>query len=298
LIGFFDSPNDESISFPLLQAAKDWLIMQQCKIVYGPVDFSIFHNYRFMTTGFEEKAYYGEPRNHTWYPEMFVKFGFAKYKSWESFFLDKNSVKTFLADHKEDADMFDALDYRIRKMDKSNTKYFMQLSYRLLMESYKQFPLFTTLSEDDFMEEFALLPKFVDTEASVFLFNPANEFVGFVLIMKDMSNAIRSMKGKTNFISKLNFILRGRDYEYAVLAQGAAFSSKIREAAVLGHKQFKKPMSVTGAGLYKCFYKCFEDGNYKNLVFSLVREGSPMRIHTADYERTSREYCLFELNLQ
>lgn len=85
-IGFFESERSYEAAELVLSAACRWLRAQGAETIWGPMNFGIFHAYRFMTRGFETTPFFGEPRNPSYYPEMFTRFGFrplGRYYSWD-----------------------------------------------------------------------------------------------------------------------------------------------------------------------------------------------------------------------
>jgi hypothetical protein len=53
----------------LLEHAIEWLREKHdLQRIWAPVNFDIWHGYRLMTRGFEEKTFYGEPYNKIYYP--------------------------------------------------------------------------------------------------------------------------------------------------------------------------------------------------------------------------------------
>src|SRR5687767_9484085 len=48
-IGFFECEDDPAAARALVDAASEWLRQRGLRRVWGPMDFSIWHSYRFMT---------------------------------------------------------------------------------------------------------------------------------------------------------------------------------------------------------------------------------------------------------
>ncbi len=86
LIGFFECIEDPIVATVLLDAARDWLRDQHgLRRLWGPMNFDIWHSYRFMTQGFDQAPFYGEPDNKAYYPAYFEHYGFARRRTWHSF---------------------------------------------------------------------------------------------------------------------------------------------------------------------------------------------------------------------
>jgi hypothetical protein len=249
-----------------------------------------------MTKGFEEKSFVGEPRNLPYYPSFFEKFGFKRMNFWESLFLDKGGIENFLLENKKHSDIFDQLGYSTERLNDKNKLELMRKTYRILISAYKVFPLFTSISEEDFLKEFARMPDLILRDCSLFVYNPSGEFLGFLLVMKDLTIALQKMNGKTDFWAKLRFLLNQRNTSMANVSQGATIPYFIREAAVLGKKNAGQPFSIASAITYKVIKLTQENKGYTSAIVSLVRDEGQMRNHV-DKPDKRREYGLYEYDL-
>ena len=84
-LGFFECVDDYAVAQELLDTATAWLREQhQIRRVWGPMNFDIWHNYRFMTKGFDQGLFCGEPYNKPYYPEFFERYGFQAKHCWDS----------------------------------------------------------------------------------------------------------------------------------------------------------------------------------------------------------------------
>ncbi len=297
LIGLFDCVENEMVAHNLIDVAIEWLIENGCKSIIAPVDFSIFRSYRFMTNGFEEKSFVGEPRNPSYYPQFFQNYGFVVKHQWDSRYIDKTGMQTFLNDNKPHADCLDQLGYTIEKFNDKNKHDLMKKTYQIMIQGYKVFPLFTHLSEEDFMREYDLLPDMIHRESSLFVYNPKHEFLGFFLVFKDLTIPIQQMNGKSNIIAKLRFLLNQHKTEMANVAQGATTPYFIREAAVLGKRELNKSFSLASAISYKAIKLIDECKDYNSAIFTLIRDEGQMRNHVVKPTKI-RNYSLFEFELK
>lgn len=293
-VGMYDSVDNETVSFSLLNTAIEWLKRSDCKTIVGPVDFSIWHNYRFLTNGFDQEAFLGEPRNPTYYPQLYEKFGFKKKYTWKSQLMDRKASLLFISENKTQADLWNKLGYSYVKLTNKNKSELMKKTYQILIKAYEVFPLFRVISEYDFLNHYAMMPNFIDRDCSLFLYNPDRKFLGFVLLMKDLTEAVRSMNGKTNLISKISFLLNKNKSNIANIAQGATLPFFIREAAVLGKTKFNTPLSIGGAAMCLSLQQAFSGKKYGSAIVSLMRDGAAIINHAQSLATFQREYCLFE----
>ncbi|UCF89166.1 MAG: hypothetical protein JSV70_02660 [bacterium] len=84
-VGFFECVNDRHVAAGLLDASLRWLTLEMgVSHVWGPMNFDIWHGYRFMTRGFDRDLFYGEPCNKPYYPDLFERSGFQPVYKWDS----------------------------------------------------------------------------------------------------------------------------------------------------------------------------------------------------------------------
>ena len=76
LLGFFEAADDAAAAGRLLAEATAWLYAQGCGRVRGPMNFTTWHDYRFVTEG-EAGWIPGEPYHHRYYPRLWEASGFA-----------------------------------------------------------------------------------------------------------------------------------------------------------------------------------------------------------------------------
>lgn len=298
LVGLYDCVNDELVSNALLDAAIGFLKSRNCKSVVGPMNFSIYQSYRFMTEGFEEESYFGEPRNPEYYPAFFKNYGFQLKHYWSSFYLDEDGMDRYIADHKEFADLYDLAGYESVKITDSNKKALMRNTWEILLESYHVFPLFTRISVADFLKEYERMPDLLDRDCSYFGYNPDKKFVSFILVMKDITQSIRAMNGKTDIFAKIRFFMNKDKSEMANVAQGGTTSYFIREGMVIGKRKFGQAISLANANIFKSIYSIRNSKKYKSALFTLVRDEGLMNVHLKGYHSKKRMYELYEMEIK
>ena len=70
----------------MIGAATRWLRDRHAvRRILGPINFDVWHGYRFMTRGFAEQRFLGEPYNPPYYPELFERCGFVPRQRWNSY---------------------------------------------------------------------------------------------------------------------------------------------------------------------------------------------------------------------
>ncbi len=296
-VGLFDCINDYKVAEELLSSAVSWLKMKGCKKIWGPLDFSIWHNYRFMTEGFESYPYLGEPRNPEYYPEFFERFGFTSMNTWETQCFTKKDIELFIEKNKHQSELYDALGYTVETLNNKNKDSLMHLSHSVISEAYKVLPAYSEISENDFMQQFQLMPDLLDRDCSFFSRNPDGKFIGFILVMKDLYPAVQAMNGKTNLFAKLRFLMNRNKSVMATFTQGASLPYYIREAAVLGKKKFNMPLTLAGSTTCKSLIKIMESKRYEHAVISLMRHDGHLNNHGIGISSSQRNYALYHLKM-
>lgn len=297
LVGLFESIHEERVAFALLDAAKNCLEQHQCQHLIGPVNFSIYQSYRFMTKGFDQEAFVGEPRNPAYYPQLFEDYGFSVNHRWVSWELNRAEMDKYLEINAKHARAHDLLGYSSKKLDLKHIDDYMRKTYRILIESYRVFPLFTTISEADFLQEYALMPSLLDRDCTRFGFNPQGEFMSFTLILKDLTKALRSMDGKTNLLAKIRFLWNARRTSMANFAQGGTLPRFIREGLLLGKQQDVSEFSVSAANVYQSVAAIRRCRRYQSVLFTLMREDGMVNLQIKDLHSNERIYAVFEYPL-
>ena len=61
LLGFFESDDDEDAARDVLLPAAQWLRSEGCERVRGPMAYSTWNDYRFVTERTEPGSFHGEP---------------------------------------------------------------------------------------------------------------------------------------------------------------------------------------------------------------------------------------------
>lgn len=92
-VGFFDCVDDFAVARDLLEAAVGWLGEEAGTTrVWGPIQFDIWHGYRFKTDGFSNLSFAHEPDNPDYYPGFFERAGFHQRQAWTSLVVERSPV--------------------------------------------------------------------------------------------------------------------------------------------------------------------------------------------------------------
>src|SRR4029077_4517372 len=131
----------------LLLSAVEWLRSEHgVQRIRGPLNFDIWHGYRFMTRGFERARFFGEPCNPPYYPDLFKRSGFAVCRRWSSFELPGSLPPSGLssAGGLSWRD-FVARGYRFEAFGHRPFAESVGLLHQVLLQSFSSFPGYTPI---------------------------------------------------------------------------------------------------------------------------------------------------------
>lgn len=74
--GFWETTNDIGINKSLFEEFEGWAKEQGALVVYGPINFSTYHNNRVRLDAFDQSCFSGEPFNPEYYPELLDSLGY------------------------------------------------------------------------------------------------------------------------------------------------------------------------------------------------------------------------------
>jgi len=284
-LGFFEAENDSRVAEDLIGAAVQWLRAWGAGRIWGPMNFDIWHGYRLMTGGFGSRIFAGEPYNKPYYPELFDRCGLAAKFRWHSFDIqDSLDQERFRRRGIERRSEFTELGYRFVSFDTRRMGTELGKLHDLVSRSFAHFPGFTPISAQEFTRlsmplRYALLPGF-----AAFVHNPEGGVCGFVIMPLDLSDPLRAMRGRGDWLSRLKFFGARRGVR-SVLLHSAGL---IPEEA--------KKHSGLGAALIAHVTDSLLQRSYRPSIAALVGETSASRRHLNRYAAAAtREYTLFEV---
>ncbi|MFC1742767.1 hypothetical protein ACFL35_02150 [Candidatus Riflebacteria bacterium] len=77
MVGFYKSENNPEANKLLFEACAEWFRERGLKKIAGPINYSTWYSNRFMTKGFEDEKFPGEPDNPEYYPQLWQECGFS-----------------------------------------------------------------------------------------------------------------------------------------------------------------------------------------------------------------------------
>jgi len=144
LIGFFECLDDYEVASELLDAATDWLKNSKgVARIWGPIQFDIWHGYRFKTRGHKVSAFTGEPVNKPYYPHFFERYGFHEKWIWNSVWIAEADAFDNLVSHRTPTPGY-LINRDLRFTTLLSDEDLTDL-YEAIMASFKKLPGFTLL---------------------------------------------------------------------------------------------------------------------------------------------------------
>ena len=285
-VGLFEAIEDESVSRELLDAATGWLgSAHGIRRTWGPIDFDIWRGYRFMTCGFEEEPFFGEPANPRWYPEHFARFGFTVLQTWATREVrGRDAIAALARSTEESLRAFEARGYRFRPLDPSQLSEELGVLHAITIASFAGFLGFTPIAREEFEGLFAISRHALVPELIPLVNGPGGEPVAFAAAIPDIAPAVRAMRGGHGVLARLRFRLTPRHMRRIVLFFGGMLPGHHRERAGLGR-----------AGVHVVAKHAVALG-CENLIQALVASGNASASLMGEYRHAvTREYALFEL---
>lgn len=284
LIGFFECVDDDAVASDLLGQAIDWMRAEHSiRRVWAPMQFDVWHGYRFMTRGFQERSFFGEPYNKPYYPGMFSQQGFEVCKRWYSLEIaSSRQLRKLIAPCKEAYDRAVADGYRFLSIDVHDHALMASLQ-SAIESSYQNFLGLAPLAPDQFKKVVEAYAEALDPRFAIVAIDPAGVLSGFAIAYPDYAHALNAMHGSESLIARLSFYLRARRIRRAVFFMIGITPTEARRRRGIGH-----------ALHYRCLDQLLAAG-FETIVFALLAEDSPgWRLVENRKEEAQKEYALYE----
>lgn len=287
-VGFFECINDFGVARDLLDSSIKWL-REEIGLgrVWGPMNFDIWHGYRFMTKGFDRKPFYGEPYNKAYYPEFFERYGFVAKYFWDSVEVaGRRNMEKIAAfgEHRYRCLLTEG--YRFERLNRRQLMDNLDAFHAVLTRSFRDFTGFTPIASQEFRRLFEKARYAFHPELFTLIYNDKNVIAGFAWALLEISDVIRSMNGRCNPLSVFKlFNCRRRANRINFYLIG------------ITPEEEKKRSGLGRAIAYFMVHQILKQG-YETVIFSLMaRNNRAQKLLGEHVKNPAREYALFELNL-
>lgn len=283
-IGRFECEEDQEAATRLIDIALAWLGTEGVKMVWGPMNGTIWAPYRLMTQGFEAMPFYGEPYNKPYYPQLFEGAGFTAFKHWRSDIVLATDMRPIVAKTRLRYDKALGEGYMVRPLDMRRFDDELAILHLLITDSFAGFAGFHAISKEAFIRLYGGMKALALPDLIQFLHDPQGEVAGYMCILPDYPGAIRAMRGQTHLLAKLRFALAKRKpAHYVVLYLGVSKQEQARRGGAGG------AIAYIGAHLI--------DRDQITLISALMAEDSFARSWTHGRQQSIREYALYKRSI-
>jgi hypothetical protein len=202
-IGFFESINDEKITFLLFNTARQWLRQNNAKAMDGPINFGENDKYwGLLVEGFVPPSM-GMNYNPPYYQTLFEKYGFVK--QYDQYTNVIHVSKPFPERFSKIADWIaNKPEYKFVHFENKHFKKFAKDFQEIYNDAWSEFEDFTPIQLDTLKESFREMKPIVDEKIIWFAYCN-DEPIGFVLALPDINVLLKSFNGKLNLWNKLRF---------------------------------------------------------------------------------------------
>jgi hypothetical protein len=286
-LGFFECRDDFAAAEDLVSASSAWLNENHgVKRVWGPMNFDIWNNYRFMTKGFDQRLFFGEPYNKAYYPGFFLRCGFVPRYRWDSVEITgRQALDHMISRGSKRYKLLVDRGYRFERFQVDRVDDKVRQMHQILCNSFAKFPGFTAIPLSDFARLFEQSRWALDPRFCVFVYNDKNNLAGFAAALLDLADAIRVMGGRDHIAARLRFLYQRRRVDRINFYIGAATPEEVSRRSGLGR-----------AGFYYIINQIIEAG-YETVLLTLRQVGNQVRaLQGANKTKPQREYTLFEFN--
>lgn len=285
-IGFFESIENYDVAKKLLDSAINWLRENHnIQKVWGPMNFDIWHGYRFMTNGYELGQFVTEPYNKNYYAEYFLKYGFKEKQLWNSVEVEgTEKIERMISRGAVHYEKLKNRGYRFESVNLSELKSVIQKLYPALTSSFSKFLGYTPVSSKIFESLFLPYKSMLRSELFTLVYDENSKLAGFIVAFLDFSAAVKSMKGQNTLFSNLRFLFNKRKAKRIIIYLGGITPDEATKKAGLGR-----------AGFYHIIRQALNLG-YKKLIIAVMAQRNVVRGHLGGKgSKAQREYSLFEI---
>lgn len=239
-LGYFECIDDYTVAKKLLDSATRWLAEQHgLRRIRGPMNFDIWHGYRFMTVGFQEKPFVGEPHNMPYYPEYFARYGFSIKAEWDSLEVTgRETICSMIDRGGKRCKLLRERGYRFEHMHLSSIDDDLPRLHRVLCSSFKGFIGYTEIPTAEFALLFETFETAFDSDLSIIVYDEYGRLAGFAIACIELSEAVLAMGNKSSAWSRLKFARYRRRSRTANFYVGGVTPEEIARRSGLGRAAF------------------------------------------------------------
>lgn len=266
-VGFFECADDYVVAAELLDAAVEW-IKRETRLthVWGPIQFDIWHGYRFKTHGFNVNTFTGEPTNKPYYPHFFERYGFKSRWRWSSVWIaEPEAVENLITHRAPSRNYLIGKDLRFTTLGDHPD---LQALYGAIMQAFQPMLGFTPLPFEEFERMF--FERCRDERLVTIVCDPDDRVMAFAVAYPN-KRTCRTIAGSSE--DAVFFLI------------GATETGGIRNKMLA-------PSTV-----YEAVRRCFNAG-YSSVVLALMRKSIWLEaIKIKHLDDALSDYAFYELEI-
>lgn len=198
-LGFFECVDNKEVADYLFYNVEHFAKLHGFKKIVGPVDASFWVKYRLKINKFD-KPYTGEPYNKDYYYDMFLSHGYSVAEHYTSNIfpvVDRQYKNDKLKDR---LNRINEQGYVIKSPQKQDFNKVMDEVYDMIIDLYKDFPVFKKIRRETFMQLFNNYKYILDYRmVKMAYYN--GESVGFFISTPDYSNVVYHLDGLSSVVN-------------------------------------------------------------------------------------------------
>lgn len=237
-IGYLEGKTSEALQ-RMLQFLWERGKEQGIQTLYGPVNLSFWTGYRLrMPNEKREEAYFGEPWNQDFYADAFVKAGFTMAETYVSNHYSKESALTMGENEKSLRRFCEAKEkgYIFAGAKRDHWEKQLRDVHALILETYKDFPLFHPISFSQFYALFGPMERILDFSMVEMVYKE-NILQGFTLTLPDYGTLLQ---GNIGLFSLMEILKRRRKASHYVILYMAVRPGGEGLGLAMAYNQFQK----------------------------------------------------------
>lgn len=232
--GFISFPNNLRVVEDLFKKMELSAKSFSEKKLVGPINFSTWFSYRWMTKGFNKTKVYNEPSNQEYVPDFARKFGFKEYARYYSTLVKSNDIR--YGYYKDKYKKILKKGYSFKRYSGLKIYFALRYIYEISIDSFFENPFYSSISFKDFKSIYVsgfnnkvnIQPVvdlcFYKKEPVGFLFTFKNHYSDDILVWKtigikrkyqnnNIGSAFRFITHKTALEKKCSNVLYHLTYE-------------------------------------------------------------------------------------
>lgn len=276
-LGYFEAFNDKEMMQALIanlsQEAKDL----GCHSIIGPIQASFWLGYRLRLNAFDQAPFTGEPNQPAYYQELWQAEGFILKEKYLSNFYQQIPAGAHQRRLAKRYEQFLAKGYQIISPKRKDWEQVSLEVFDLLRQVYAHFPVFQSISRQQFAQLFAPYKQILDF-SMVKLAYLDGALVGFLITMPDYGNLVY---GKMTPFKLLKILrIRRRAKRYLIMYLGVGDDH-------LG----------LGSALTHPIYEAIRE-RHAHAVGALIHQGTVTENYVPELQENQHYYGLFVLDLE